>query len=239
MARQFVSASSRYLEIDQAPVTIAPMTVSLWFNMQIDLQVLLWIGDKDVTTDYWEMVTLSGSLQWTAQDSSPTGVSISGVSSNVWEHACAIEVSSNSRYVFLNGVKSAEGTVEKTPDNADRIAIGRRATSSPGLYADSSIAEVAIWDVVLVDEEVEGLAAGDSPFSVRPLSLRNYWTIFGSVSPEIDLIRGFDLTLFNAPVVSDHPPIIYPSSVTVPPPAVSDNVPRSGVSVSNMGLITV
>lgn len=238
MARLFDDASIQYLQIDQAPVVAAPMTVSVWFKLDGTTEVMFYLGDKDVSNHHWEMNTISGNLQWQATSGSGFRTAgLGGISQDVWQHGCAIEVSSTSRYAFLDGVKSPEGTGEAAPLNIDRLTL---ANNGQGLLPyNGCLAEVSIYDVVLTDDEVGELAAGGSPFSVRPLSLVNYWTIFGSVSPEIDLIREFDLTLFNAPVVCDHPPMMSP----VPSQVITFGElvpPRHGASVYTLGgLISV
>ncbi len=238
MARLFDDGSTQYLQVDQVPVTSAPFTLSLWFKLDGTNEVMFWLGDVSETNHHWEMNTISGNLQW--QATSGSGFRTAGlgtVSQDVWQHGCATEVSSTSRYAFLDGVKSSESTGEAAPLNLDRLTLANNGQGS--LPYNGCLAEVALYDVVLADGEVGELAAGASPFSVRPQSLVNYWTIFGSVSPEIDLIREFDLTLINAPVVCDHPPMMYP----VPSQVITlgDLVPpRHGASVYTLGgLISV
>ncbi len=244
MARAFASASSQYLERDQAPVVAAPMTISVWFKKSSTTsRCLVWVGDKDVEFDYWSLI-VGGGVGWTARDiGAASAFGPTAITLDVWEHACGMEVSSSSRFAFLNGAKGTEQSATVTPDGADRVAIGRLGDSSPAFYMNGSIAEVAIWDVGLTDAEVVILAAGFSPLFVRPQSRIHYWPLIGRMSPEIDLVGGFDLTAFSSPTASDHPPIIYPSTIQIPPagsilPPVHE--PRQGASVYTLGgLISV
>jgi hypothetical protein len=71
------------------------------------------------------------------------------------------------------------------------------------------MAEVGIWNAALTDAEVAILALGYSPDQVRPASLVEYWKLIGRNSPETG-IKGYDMTLYNAPLVANHPRIIYP-----------------------------
>ncbi|KKK59939.1 hypothetical protein LCGC14_3029330, partial [marine sediment metagenome] len=86
------------------------------------------------------------------------------------------------------------------------VSIGRSGISTPQSYMDESIAEVAIWNVALSNAEVALLAKGFSPLLIKPESLVSYWPLVRD--DDNDWIGGFDLTAFNTPTVSDHPPVI-------------------------------
>ena len=74
-----------------------------------------------------------------------------------------------------------------------------------------SIAEPAVWNVVLTDAEVAILGAGFSPLFVRPQNLVFYPDLIRGLN---DKVGGLTLTA-NGTVVSAHPPIIYPANVKV------------------------
>jgi len=72
--------------------------------------------------------------------------------------------------------------------------------------------------VALSAGEVAALGAGASPLAVRPQSLVAYWPLYGNVSPETDIISGYDMTLYNSPTEADsHPPLSFPINMWVSP----------------------
>ena len=74
-------------------------------------------------------------------------------------------------------------------------------------YADGDIAEVAIWNVALTGAEMAALAAGAPPGTVSPSALVFYAPIYGTQSPEKDLISANNLTVTGATASSAYPPI--------------------------------
>ena len=70
------------------------------------------------------------------------------------------------------------------------------------------IAHVAVWDVVLTDDEVATLAEGISPLRVRRGSLIAYWPV-GGQSTERDIVGGLNMTVNGTPTQSEEPPIPY------------------------------
>jgi hypothetical protein len=86
----------------------------------------------------------------------------------------------------------------------DRTAIG---TTNDGTdFMSGDIAEAAMWDVALGDDEVLMLGVGFSPLCIRPQSLVAYWPLVGRHSPEIDMIGKFDMTVTGA-AAANHPRI--------------------------------
>ena len=128
----FDRPNSEYLEIDSAPVTTAPFTVSALFN-PVTLyyyEELFTLCDKDVNNDYWR-VTVSGPrpgkpIEMHAYDGiyHYAGTS-SSFSASTWQHAAGVESASNNRSVYLDGSNKGTNTGESTPDNVDRVSIGR------------------------------------------------------------------------------------------------------------------
>lgn len=130
----------------------------------------------------------------------------SGYSANTWHHAAGVWVASNDRSSYLDGGSkgTAAGTV--TPTGMDVTQLGRRGNESRDTLA--RIAEAAIWNVALTDQEIAVLAAGVCPLLVRPLSIVAYWPLFGHADPEIDYgPNGHSLTLVNSPTRADHAPV--------------------------------
>ena len=217
MARLFDDTASQYLEVNSAPVTVVPFTVSCWFNSNdSDLtQSLLWIGDKDYENRYYTLC-LRGDLIGDPIDlisrftTSYSAQTTSGYSTGQWHHACGVVASVTDRRTYIDGGSKGTNATSSTPVGLDRISIGRFGDSSPGAYMSGMIAEISIWSgLALSDAEVALLAKGVPSLLVNPSYLRTYIPLIGRYSPEIDLMDGRNLTVTGA-TVADHPRILYP-----------------------------
>jgi len=217
MARSFDDAATEYLEIDQAVVSsAAPCTLSAWFNTDDAsvTQVLIQIADKDVDKHRFVLQirkTSSGQniISWVQDGGTgvPT-VTTTTYSTNTWQHACATFASTTSRAVYLDGGGKGTSTTSIDPLNLDRTSIARAGDSTPAAYMSGSIAEVAIWDVDLNDDEVAALAKGFHPYQIRPGNLVFYVPLIRG--NDKDLVGGLSLTAFNTPGISVHPRVFYP-----------------------------
>ncbi len=215
MARLFDDALSQYLEYAGAVVSDYPFSLACWYR-------------SDSLTAFQAMIGIAGSAGsagrqglhlWGHVGGDPVVMyneteraqSTIAYTANVWQHACGVAAASNSRAVYLNGGSKGTDTNVQTIGSLNRTAIGRSPDSTPSGYMSGELAELAIWGATLTDEEDVILAAGYSPLFVRPQSLVAYWPLIGRLSPEIDLVGGFDMVLYNGPTQADHPRIIYPS----------------------------
>jgi hypothetical protein len=147
-----------------------------------------------------------------------------GFSANTWHHAIA-RVQATLTEGILDADFANKGSVAHSDASAlgrTEVNLGRYGGTNPGFYWDDHIAEAAIWDVLLTDDDVTLLAAGYSPLFVKPESLLFYAPIHGRKSPENDLIAGTSLTVTGSPGASAHMPITYPEdtpSPMYPPPS--------------------
>ena len=249
MARSFASASTHYaVHTANGIVTAAPISMACFFrvpeittrhfilstyylggsNDRFALQLWGHIGGDPVAFQVFET---SGGLQDTATTST-------GYSANVWQHAAGVKVASGNTYAYLNGgSKGTDSAHSATPANIDQARI---AAFPGGFYANCEIAEAAIWNIVLTDAEVAILALGYSPLLIRPQNLVAYWPLIGRMSPEIDIVGGFDMVLINAPGTIPQPPVFRPAINQILTPNSEIYVPRPGVAlVSSMGVINV
>jgi hypothetical protein len=232
MARLFDDALEQYLEIDQAPVTAAPFTLSCFFNTDKDYltQYLIYLAQKAKTNEAWGLSAAGGTtgdpVSFLAYDGGGTVVSTtSGYSVGTRHHAAGVCVSDTERHVYIDGGSKGSTTDDKSPDLVDRLSIGRAGDSSPGYHMSGPIAEVAIWNIDLIDAEIVLLAKGYSPLFIRPQNLVFYMPLVRD--DDEDLIGGLSLTAFNAPTIDAHPPIIYPS-----PPFLSFPVSVAGQTIN-------
>lgn len=222
MARQFTIANSEFLEVDSAPVTAAPLTLACWFNTAnlTASQVLIQVGDSAGSVDYFQLLAEGGvggdPVRYVTRRSISDILDTStGFSASTWHHACAVEISTTSRKVFIDAGSSATGTTSLAPLSVDRTSLGRAGDSTPGSHYGGKLAEVAIWNVALTDAEVAILALGYSPLFVRPAALVFYAPLIRGVlasgGDDIDIVGGLILTDNNTVTVADHTSIIQPS----------------------------
>lgn len=231
MARVFLSSSSRYFISGSAVLTATPLTMACWANFDnvTGSEVLMSIGTNGGTAR-WMMfgdgaaINFSDAIVVTAINSGGTGSpcgSTATYSAGSWVHACGVYSSDTNRAAFLNG--SNKGTVSSsiTVSGIDRTLLGARISGGAvGAYLNGKMAEAAIWNVALGDDEVATLAAGFCPLLVRPQSLVAYWPLHARATNEEDWSGGFTMTNTNSVAAGAHPNrIIYPSRPRIIIPA--------------------
>lgn len=224
MARAFTSAGSKSLIATSAAVTAAPMTLAAWANPNntTDAHIVLAVLDSGVADPNSDSfyISFTGSAggdpvqAFTAESGTFSGASTStSFSAGVWQHACGVFASTTDRSVFLNGAGKGTNATLRNPSGITRTSIGFWETSAASFPANASVAEAAIWNAALTDDEVAVLAAGICPLFVRPTKLVGYWPLFGrggATANEEDWIGERLMVQTNSPAVADHPRIIYP-----------------------------
>lgn len=218
MARNFVRASDEYLELLSAPITAAPFTISALARTDTDTTsddyCIAQIQNSAVSGHYWRLnadgsgaeagdFSFSVNAAGSFEDANSGLIPVVGT----WYHVAAIAIASDSRKILVDGTNEATNTVLRTPTNIDSISIGRERDSTPSDSWSGDIAEVAVWNVALMDAEVAILAARYSPLFVRPGNLVFYSLLVRSLQ---ERISGNILTA-NGTTVAAHPAIIYPS----------------------------
>lgn len=210
MARSFNDASNQYLEVDSAVLTDEPITMACQFKSDdaTTFQTLMSIADKDVNTK-WHKLILRGDMtgdpihagSW---DGATSGFAITTwpYAAHVWHHACGVFAADNDRRVYIDGGSKGTNSNNVNVINLDTTAIGRLCRSSGGQCMSGVIAEAAIWNVALTDDEVKSLSKGFTPLLVRPQNLVAYWPLIRT--PDIDKVGGYDLTAYNNPGVVAH-----------------------------------
>lgn len=242
MARLFDDASSQYLEIDSAVVGDEPLTLACWFNSDnvTARQTAIYVGDKASADKHYWCLVLQGSFAAKPVSAITRGAggesaatTSTGYSANTWHHACAVFAANNDRAAFIDGGSKATNTGNQNVGTVDRTSLGRLGDATPSGYLSGLLAEAAIWNAALTDDEVALLAKGVSPLLVRPEALVAYWPLIGNYSPEIDRAGGFNLTVTGATKAA-HPRIFYPPRARImtkaggPPPPASLAYPRRG-----------
>lgn len=222
MARLFDDANTQYLE-NVSALAQRPITFACWFKADAAIDGTLF-GSTDSTVAAafkgqamtYMGASNAGAIRVAEQGSTAYGavVSSAGVAAGNWAHAACVFISRTSRSAYLNGTNKATNTTDTGATvSSTRVDIGAHYYNKAlTAYFSGVIAEVGVWLAALTDAEIALLALGYSPLLVRPASLQNYWPLIGRYSPEIDLGNSAAMTLSaSAPVVADHPRVLYPS----------------------------
>ena len=208
-----VGASTGYwYDSTSAPVADAPITMAAWLNIQAfaDPSNNTVVGLNGGTLSAAYIFARRSGSNYTAsayvQTDSFTAASAAGtvaISLNTWTHVCATFVSNTERNIFVGGTLDATNTTNRNPADFDKQAIG---TANPS--SDYQIADAAMWNAELSDEEIARLALGFSARFVRPDSLVSYAPLVnGAVF--IDPFGYTNLPAVNTPAAgASHPPII-------------------------------
>ncbi len=151
----------------------------------------LWsITDIAVSNHFHQLVILNtddhlvASSKANVFSSSDSGVAISA---NTWFRAGGVWASATSRTAWHDETKGTTDTASITPLSIDDTYIGAIKLAA-GLFNPTSgrIAEVAVYNVALADDEMKAYARGVSPLRIRSGSLVYYVPIWGLNSPEPD-----------------------------------------------------
>lgn len=220
MARLFDDSASEHGEVTAVPAVNAPLSMACWFySDDAGAQQTLMSVAHSVTANHYQALIADGTLandpiyaSSRAGGSARSAITAVGYSVNTWHHALGVFAASNSRSTYLDGGNKATDTNSVTP-TATRTSIGRLGRSTPGLYMSGRIAEAAIWNVALSDDDALALAAGFCPLMVRPDALVAYWPLIGVNSPETDEVAPANNLTLSGTAQADHPPIIYPSGI--------------------------
>lgn len=227
-SRTFSSAASSYLSRAANVLNNAGHTVALWFNVPtLQISTLFSSTFSGADNEYENFgISVAGKIKYSAQK--PAGAATDALTTtsyiaNRWQHALYVSASATSRVCYLNGGGVSNTSIEDmTINNENRMSVGNSWTLNPSLYADASIAEVAVWRVALSAAEfaqlttlieINGVVGYPSAAMVRPDKIQIYLPLFGNGSPEMNQCGGNitqDFTLVNAPTKgATRPPILY------------------------------
>jgi hypothetical protein len=124
------------------------------------------------------------------------GNSSTGLTSNKWYHVAGVFLSNTRRWCFVDGVSgNADTSVRAAFTGPDWTLVGAGRTTLGGGFAsqrrfNGKIAEAAVWNVQLTNEEIMSLAKGACPTQVRPQSLEFYAPLVNKTQ-ELMYDRGF------------------------------------------------
>ena len=197
-----------YIEAESAVVTGAPLTMACWFNPDNIATNFIAMAISANTGTERHILQLAGGVagdpvraQTTAGGTTAQSATTAAFSASTWQHAAARFNAANNRRAYLNGVGAVANTLSLTPAGLNRTNIGCGwASNARAAYMNGLIAEAAIWNVGLNDDEIAALADGFRPSLIRPDALVLYAPL---VREAADYRGGVSLTVSGA-LVADH-----------------------------------
>ena len=202
------SDGTDYFENTSPSITDYPVTFACWVNPDStsDWDGCIALGKSGVAQHFIGL-SLKTDASVRALSRGASGASDSSVSSYTagnWQHIAGVWRNDSSRIAYLDGTAGTENTVTRQPSGIDRLVMGEWA-GTQGRPLDGLLAESAIWNATLTPTEIEILADGHTPLSVRPESLVSYYPL---VRNYIDVMGSNAVTPNNTVVYGNHPRII-------------------------------
>lgn len=240
MARTFVAASSHRLDRASSPVSGYPLTMAAWVKPATvaATQTAVSICLSGASANYHALAITSGAkilYEATQAGVSADSIGTTNITASAWHHLCAVGTSATNRATFRDGVADGTSVTSNTPGAATTTNIANLVSvASHVSFFNGDIAEVAIWNVALTQNEITMLAKGVSPLFIRPASLQVYVPVKGANSPEPDLKVATGMTLTGSPAQAAHPTVYLPQSVIVVPVPSAGGGPATWFGVSNV-----
>jgi hypothetical protein len=158
VARLFTAASTEFGEYAGAPLSAYPWTLSIWFYTGAAANATLFGLHRSASSDEISLQTRStGVIRGGVTNGGTTNnvETTATLSANTWHLATFIGRSSTDRSIYLDGANRVNTVTAKTMSaSLGLTTIGRRSGSTPGSYHNGRLAEVAIWNVGLDDDEL-------------------------------------------------------------------------------------
>lgn len=219
MARNFVESSSQYIDFPKIDTLVGTVyTFAQRFKIaslgaaQLGLanhrdtvsSTIALFQNSILTTGEYRIIVQANGTDFVVLDSTTnpsTGVWHSGIGTR---NVDDIEL-------FLDGVSEATGTSPGAMGTitSDDFKVGAiDSGSGPLFFFDGDIADVAVWSVVLTQDEIDAYNKGVSPTLIRPDKLVSYLPLWGTTQePDLGGLGGIG-TLVNTPVVSTTNPAV-------------------------------
>jgi len=210
MAYEF-DGTTQYLSlpIGDVPFTAYPMTMALQFYDATNNSFIGRFAGFARTSSVngsFALSTISGTNrpQVIANDDAGTGGGAQIAASytlNVWNAFCGT-FEATLRKAFLNLTDTQTNTTTIGTPTVNTFAIGARIATAVGQYFEGYVCEVAVWNVVLTDDEIGSLSKGFKAHRIRPQSLQFYAPLVRDLN---DVRLNRTITNNNSATVTEHP----------------------------------
>ena len=107
-------------------------------------------------------------------------ISSSDIVVNEWFHVAAVVYAVDNRALFFNYTDKTTNTDSISPSGVNFTTIGAMRTNAYGWNWEGLLANLAVWDVALDDEEIKSLANGINPIKIRRDNLLKYYPLGGN-----------------------------------------------------------
>lgn len=201
-----VISDENWLLYSGAVVTSYPISMACWFNSITNTaSQTLMILEASSTTQYLALmargdISSDPLYAQSAGSSANQAATSTGFYTNTWTHACAVFAAQNSRAVYINGGNKGTNTTDRAVTEPNTTGLGDRPSAPGGTrFLAGQIENAAIWAVELADADVLQLALGACPLSVKPEHLVSYWPLIGNLSPEIEVVNKYEMSLQGTP----------------------------------------
>jgi len=178
------------------PVTAAPFTVAGWVNLTstATIQDAWYLGDAG-GSNYWVIYLNTNNGSSVSAGRVDVEISAGGgtieisptptLSVGTPGHVAFVEALSNDHRVYINGGNVATNNTTKTPTAGSITQVNLGAfRASGGTFGpiNAALGYWCMWNVALTDAEIAALAAGVTPWRIRPASLVAFWPMFGAAT---------------------------------------------------------
>ena len=213
MSTQVGAATGKFQNTSAAPVANVPITLAGWVKVigitdpSVRPVIQLLGGTlSQLRIDISHSAATIRARAYTQTNAGTQGIAASAgaLSLNTWYHLAATFPGIAERNIFVNGANDGTNTDSRTVADMEDFAIGDTNTSS-----DFKMADVAVWDVELTDEEIARLALGYSARFVRPDSLTAYGPLVHGAAWADPYGLFPTMSASGTPAAgNDHPPIL-------------------------------
>jgi hypothetical protein len=208
MSIDFDSSLSQRYEINNAILTAFPLTMACWFNADSFTanRTLLGFGSSSGGNQFQVIGASSSGVYASGEVGGvvATATTATAPSTGTWHHAAGVFTDLSNRAAFIDGGSKATNTTTLSSFGGfiNRTLIGaRRRNGTYALHMEGRIAECAIWDTDLNDDEIYSLSRGVRPSLVRPGNLVLYIPLVREV---YDLMATRTINVNSTPTVADH-----------------------------------
>jgi hypothetical protein len=214
MARNFVRASSQWI-LTGSPSLSSQMSISAWVKQTTTQSggypngyqiICRQINGAPTEINYAFFLRDGINLQWTTATSTYVGFVVGITNDTNWHHyAVAIDWAAGTYSISQDQTVTTGSFTPSTPQTSASYVtnIARLGGTLSNEYMNGQIAELAIWNTKISDDEIKSLADKFRPPSVRPQSLVCYWPLVRDLKE----IRAGNTMTDNGTTVAVHPPI--------------------------------